>query len=744
MTGSTVQLPRPAVLLLLACSVGVVHASTPSFWEVATEAEFLAGDVENLSIDSFGRVTLGPTTTPVHEANTPFVWALVSGPDGAIYAGSGNEGHVFRIGPEGRASVFFDADELEVHALALAPDGGLYVGTSPNGKVYKVDRTGEGSVFFDPEDPYIWGLTVDTTGQVYVATGDSGVIYRVTPDGQGDVYYETRATHAMSLALDGDGRLLAGTASPGRLFRVDAPGRAFVVLDSSFEEIHALRVDGTGVVYAAAVRGRGNAAPQQPPAEATPAATPATSTATAQVTITVSPQQTAAAPRAAASTRTTGAAGAVFRIVPDGGWDQIWESQSDTPYDVAVEPSGSLLVATGNDGKVFRLAGDPYQATLLTSTDAEQVTSLLTRAGGDVVLSTSNPGRLLRLSAARARSGTYLSEVRDARTVALWGTIRWRDTVPAGARMELSTRSGNTSTPDETWSDWSAPYADRDGSPILSPRARYLQWRATLSAGGDASPVLSSVSAAYLPRNTRPRVTSIVVYPPGTVFQQQFPADPPIAGFDGILPQPATDQAQAATRGLGRRAYQQGLLTLSWRAEDDNGDDLRYAVEYRRENETSWRVLREDVTETILVWDTASVPSGRYSVRVKASDAPSNAEATTLVGIRESESFDVDNAPPVITVTSSQREADGLRVTFDVSDAHSGVRHVDYSLDGNRWQALYPIDGIADSRFEQFELTLEGDAAAREVILRARDGLNNAASARGNPDEGAGGTSGSR
>ncbi len=741
------QLPRPAILLLLACSVGVLHASTPAFWEVATEAEFLAGEVENLSIDSFGRVTLGPTTTPVHEANTPFVWALVAGPDGAIYAGSGNEGQVFRIGPEGRASVFFDADEIEVHALALAPDGGLYVGTSPNGKVYKVDRTGEGTVFFDPDDPYIWGLTVDARGQLYVATGDRGVIYRVAPDGRSDVYYQTRATHAMSLALDPAGRLLAGTASPGRLFRVDAPGRAFVVLDSSFEEIHALRVDGDGVVYAAAVRGRGGAASQQPPAEATPAATATTATATAstQVTITVSPQQTTTtAPRPAAGARSTGAAGAIFRIMPDGGWDQIWESQSDTPYDVALESSGSLLVATGNDGKVFRLAGDPHQATLLTSTDAQQVTSLLTRTGGDVVLSTSNPGRLLRLSAARARSGTYLSDVRDARTVALWGTMRWRDTAPAGTRVELSTRSGNTSTPDETWSDWSPAYADPEGSAIVSPRARYLQWRATLSGTGDASPVLSSVSAAYLPRNSRPRVTSIVVYPPGTVFQQQFPTDPPIAGFDGVLPQPAGDPAQAAARGLGRRAYQQGLLTLSWRAEDDNGDDLRYGVEYRRESETSWRVLREDMAETILVWDTASVPSGRYSVRVTASDAPANAAATTLVGVRESESFDIDNVPPVITVTSSQRDGDRLRVAFEVRDAHSGVRQVDYSLDGNRWEALYPLDGIADSRFEQFELTLDGGAAGREVILRARDGLNNAASARGNPAEGVGGTSGGR
>ncbi len=42
------------------------------------------------------------------------------------------------------------------------------------------------------------------------------------------------------------------------------------------------------------------------------------------------------------------AAGALFRILPDGAWDLLWESREDTPYDVAFEGDGTLLVATGN------------------------------------------------------------------------------------------------------------------------------------------------------------------------------------------------------------------------------------------------------------------------------------------------------------------------------------------------------------------------------------------------------------
>ena len=72
-----------------------------------------------------------------------------------------------------------------------------------------------------------------------------------------------------------------------------------------------------------------------------------------------------------------------------------------------------------------------------------------------------------------------------------------------------------------------------------------------------------------------------------------------------------------------------------------------------------------------------------------------------------------------------------MTIAFEVRDANSAVQKADYSLDGDRWQTIYPKDGIADSRFEQFELVLDGDAGARGVILRATDALNNVASARG-------------
>jgi sugar lactone lactonase YvrE len=729
------------IAVFLASGSILTHAALPTFWQVSTESELLRGEVENLAIDSFGRLTLGPTSSTIYDASAPFLWTVVNASDGSLFAGSGNEGQVYRIDSSGRGTVFFDSDELEVHAIALAPGGGVYVGTSPDGKIYKVDGSGKGTVFFDPADRYIWSLAVDRAGNVYAATGDKGVIYKISPDGKGAPFYETKATHAMTLAFDRDGRLLAGTESPGRVFRIEASGKPFVLLDSSYTEIRTIRLDANGNIYVAAVSGRsgGGGSDRSTPVSqesSTQALTPNVSTEITVVAIAESPVSPTQPAPAASPARSGPAAGALFRIQPDGASDLIWESREDLPYDVAFEPAGTLLVATGNKGKIYRLSGDPLQPTLVARVNAQQVTTLQPEREGRMVVATSNPGRLLRLSSARAERGTYTSDVRDAQTVAMWGTIKWQEGA-TGGRIEISTRSGNTRTPDETWSEWTSPYSDRDGSAITSPRARYLQWRAVLIAARGESPYLTSVTAAYLPRNLRPRVTSITIHPPGTVFQRPFPVDPEIAGFEGDLPEKraATGQSNTSPPSLGRRTYQKGLLTIVWRAEDENRDDLIYDVMYRREGETAWKALKRGMSEAILVWDTSSVPNGRYFVRVVAADTPSNSPTTALSGAMESTSFDIDNTPPTITITSFRRDGPRVTIAFDVRDANSSVQKADYSLDGDRWQTIYPKDGIADSRFEQFELVLEGEAGARGLILRAADALNNVASARGEAPE---------
>ena len=488
-------------------------------------------------------------------------------------------------------------------------------------------------MFYDPPDAYIWSLAVDRAGTVFAGTGDKGTIYQIAPDGRGAVFYQTKATHAMTLAFDREGRLLAGTGVAGTRLpprrRRQAVRAVRLELQRDSRAARGRERQHLRDRASAAVRGGGggDGAPPSSGAGSRPGAGGHRLHGN-HLGGRGRHQRLGNARQASGSRAPTGpSSGAVFRIGPDGATDLLWDARDDTPYDLAFEPGGGVIVATGGRGKIFRLAGDPARATLIARADAQQVTALATDRGGQVLFATSNPGKVFRLSAARAERGTFTSEVRDAQTVATWGNIKWQGLVPPGTRVEVSTRSGNTRTPDDAWSDWSAPYAAAEGSAITSPRARYLQWRAVLVGGGRAeAPLLTSLTAAYLPRNARPRVTSITVHTPGTVYQRPFPTgEPEIAGFDGDTPdRRAAAQVQGGAGGgpnLGRRAYEKGLLTFIWRADDENRDDLTFELQYRREGETAWHTLKPSLTDSIFVWDTTSVPNGRYTVRVLASDA---------------------------------------------------------------------------------------------------------------------------
>ena len=660
---------------IVALSLLRVGASSSKFFQTATQADFLKGDVENLSIDSQGRLVLGPATELIYETSAPFLWAIAAGSDGSLFIGTGNEGKVFRVDRQGKGSVFFDAPELEVHALAPGPNGGLYVATSPDGRIYKVDRDGKDSVFFDPDDKYVWSLAVDSKGNVFAGTGDKGVIYRITPDGKGTRFYETKASHATSLVIDKAGNLLVGTESPGRVLRVDAAGKAFVLLDSPYEEIRSLHFDDRGLLYVAALTGRPASAAPSTSQDDRVTSTPGDAGGRAPVP-TVSAEITSISiVDVGGNTPTTSAAsqgrrpskGAVYRIAPDGVWDMLWDAHDDAPYDLAFGEGGSIVVGTGSKGKIYRLEGDPVRTTLVARASAQQVTSFYKDDRGRLYYATANPGKLFRLSPDRATRGTYESEPRDAQMVSTWGTVSWHGVMSGPNQIELSTRSGNTATPDATWSAWSSVYTRPDGSPITSPKARFLQWRAILTGKGEG-PVLTSITAAYLQRNLRPQVRSIAVHPPGIVFQKPFgTGEPELAGFDDQTT-PDRKLSSAALSGpqgssgspsLGRRTYQKGLQTLIWKADDENDDDLAYDVLYRREGETTWKVLRRGLTEPILVWDTTTVPTGTYFVKIVASDLPSNSTATTLTGELESIALEIDNTPPAIAIQSVKFEAGG-------------------------------------------------------------------------------------
>ena len=716
------------ILLVLLFVIGA-RAGQPALWETSGRVELLKGDARGVSISDTGVVMLAPRLTEVFNTQQTYVWSSAIDSQGNVYLGTGHDGKTFKIAPSGSGSLLYDATELDVTALAVGRDGVLYAGTSPDGKVYRIGADGKAEVYFDPADKYIWSLALMSDGSLAVGTGDNGKLYRVRSAGaspESSLLANTHQTHVISLAVTQQGDLIAGTDSGGLVLRVSPEGKMFALFDTQLREIHALAPAADGSIYALALSDAASSArtPSTPvattpqPAEG---ATPTTSVTITAIDETGAPIQGQPGAPTRSRSDVSSARSAVFRILPDGATDVVWSSTTVTAF--AIAPSlqpGSVLIGTADKGRIYSVTNDGRDTLLLQSPEG-QISSLFVK-NNQVFAASSNQGKLYRFGNDLVSEGTYESPVRDAKLTASWGRIWWRGT----GTVEVQTRTGNGERPDATWSDWSTPYRNPEGNQITSPRARFIQWRATVrGANTSTAPSwIEDVSVAYLPRNVAPEVLSISVLPIGVGLQQmaQVAVDPNVES-SGLDPSVFGPIAQVPPR----RFYQRGARSFQWQAEDRNSDTLEYAIYYRALNEQTFRLLKDKLRDNFYTIDGATLADGRYVIKVVASDGPDNPPGQKLTGERLSEPVDIDNTPPTVKVMGQpQITRDSVRVVFSVDDATGKVRKADASIDGAPWSPVFPDDGIADSGHEVYSVDFSALGPGEHTIsLRSFDSSGN-------------------
>jgi hypothetical protein len=703
-----------------------IHAGQPMVWETSSRVELLKGDARGVSISDTGVIMLAPRLTELFNTQQTYIWSSAVDGQGNVYLGTGHDGKIFKVSSSAAGSLLYDAAELDVTALAVARDGAVFAGTSPDGKVYRIGSDGRAEPYFDPGDKYIWSLAIMSDGSLAVGTGDTGKLYRVTAAGakpEASLLVSTNQTHVISLTVTAQGDLIAGTDSGGLVLRISPEGKTFALFDTQLREIHALAPAPDGSIYALALsdaaaptRGSGTPIPTPSTGEGQTPSTSVTITAIDESGVPLQNQPAAAKSRNDVSS----ARSAVFRILPDGATDVVWSSSTVTAFSIApaLEP-GRVLIGTADKGRVYSVTNDGRDTLLLQSPEG-QVSSLLVR-NNQVFAASSNQGKLFRFGTELVNEGSYESPVRDAKLTASWGRIWWR----GAGNVELQTRTGNGERPDATWSEWSGPYRAPDGAQVTSPRARFVQWRATLRsvASGPMSSV-EDVSLAYLPRNVAPEVLSITALPIGVGLQQvsQVAADPNVesSGLDPSL-------FGVAAIVPPRRFYQRGARSFQWQAEDRNGDTLEYAIYYRGLNDQAFRLLKDKLRDNFYTIDSASLADGRYIIKVVATDAPDNPPGQKLTGERVSEPVDIDNTPPTVKVQSQpQISAEAARVGFVVDDVTGKIKKADASLDGTAWVSVFPDDGISDSGHEIFTVDFGVLAAGEHTIsLRVFDTSGN-------------------
>jgi len=710
-------------------------------WTQSESGDFERGVLQNLSLRSDGLLTLAPRSHELFDTGSAYMWALAQDSKGNLYAGGGTGAKLFRIPPGGPGKMAAEFDALEIHALAIDSRDRVYAATSPDGKVYRIAGNAKPEVFYDPKAKYIWALAFDHKGDLLVATGGisagSGEIHRVTPEGKGKVFFHSDETHVRSMAVAADDSLVVGTDPGGLVLRVSPVGEGFVLYQMPKQEVTAVAVARDGVVYAAAAGNKQAGQTGAPPPVSTPPPTAAAMTVTVNAPgapTAPAPPRASAPPPAPAGSGVPGGS-EVYRIDPHGNPRRVWSSAQEVVYGIAFDSAGRVVLGTGNRGNVYRIESPTVTTTLLTL-PVTQVTAFQAGAAGRLYAATGNTGKLYEIGPDLEREGSIESDVFDAGMYTLWGRLSFEAKL-SGGRVSVATRSGNLNQPQKNWSPWSPPIAASKGAPIASPPARFIQWKATLIAGGGESPELESVDVAYLPKNVEPTVEAIEITPPNYKFPAPSSSPllapaassqtlnlPPLGRRPAVSVPPPPLENTTSTPGM---QLAKGYMGARWLASDPNDDTLIFKVEIRGTDETEWKPLKDKVTEKYLSWDSTAFPDGEYRLRVTASDAPSNPPAEALTGQLESDRFLIDNTPPKITGLTATRAGGKLQVRWHAADALNDLAKAEYSLDGGDWTVVAPVTKLSDSQELDYQLDLDAAPGEHTIAVRVADDYDNQA-----------------
>jgi len=205
------------------------------------------------------------------EPKPNYIWDLAFDSQGRLYVATGGPADIYRVDLKHLAAKpekFFSSSEQHIRALLFAPDGNLYAGTDGRGLVYRISPDGKGFVLFEAPKQEVPAMALDPQGNLYVAAlGDKSrtslpplsvhsgptvtirilapgsiesstdstlipngtVVYQIAPDGTPRQLWASQHDVVYALAWQqsnqpGQTGLLAGSGNLGHLYRIFSDG----------------------------------------------------------------------------------------------------------------------------------------------------------------------------------------------------------------------------------------------------------------------------------------------------------------------------------------------------------------------------------------------------------------------------------------------------------------------------------------------------------------------------------------
>ena len=677
-------------------------AEFPKNWYVEGVDAMLNGDVLSTALQADGAVVLSAEMKGVQRLEAGTVMDAVRLKNGKLLVATAQEGAVYLIDSE-RSEALLKLPQGIVTAVAQGKDGTLYAAVSGQQKGKTVIYTGKNELKAQTtlNVGYVWDM-VPLGDKIYFVSGSPGAFFEY--DGrEAKPIWQSNESNLRSLHRHPKWGWLIGSGNRGVVYRYDG-GQLESVFDTNFDEINAIVSNQQGDVFVSAnrIKARKNAAKS-----------------------------------------------AVYHISTNRHAEMLFPLTGETSYALALEKNGTLLVGTGNAGRIYSvktpLKSETRTLSLTGRSRSTQVTSLLSGQNETYVFG-SSPAAVESYGDKFRRVGIYESDILGTGILSSWGALHTTSFRPAGTKILAFARSGNTRRPDETWSSWVGPYTNPDEVQLKAPRGRYLQLKFELQTTNTrVTPQLHSFEVNYQRDNLPPRMREVfflqrgLYFKPHTVGKVQGPRtvqlNPRV--LDKLRQPKHNDEIymELAEKRLPEplrmvQQYDPKMLTLAWDASDSNDDEMLFHVAYQPYGQNEWKYIAQNLNQWVYSFDTSNMNDGQYHFRVYVHDRFSN-PGNGFTVFKDSDLITIDNTPPQLSGITLRPVGNEIEVQFSAEDKMSPLAYAELSVNGQSLELLPSNDGIVDSKKEAFRFRFKSPGKGRHnIVVKVADRIGNLAVGR--------------
>ncbi|MDH3285982.1 MAG: hypothetical protein OEQ13_14715, partial [Acidobacteriota bacterium] len=429
--------------------------------------------------------------------------------------------------------------------------------------------------------------------------------------------------------------------------------------------------------------------------------------------------------------------GELVRLAPGEEPETVWSDGTETPMAIATHEESGVLLGTAKPARVWWIV-DHGREGLWTAVNGVQAVSALSRRGSRVALATSNPSAVFAFDSRPTGTASWTSDVLDAGVTSRFGLLH--AVVPRGAERgtRVFARAGNSAEPEIGWSAWKkvpdapAPPEGAGGHAEL-PRARFLQVRIEIDGGAKSPTGVSRVEARYRGTNRPPRIGEVLVSSPGVAYRPIPPSDVTSGQRPVVEPGEATEAARELNRKgsawRSKKVYEPGAITVTWQAQDPDGDRLTYDLELCRDEGApcaAWQTVVEELERSFHSFDGRTLADGVYFFRVRASDAADNFPGDSRDVVAMTDPVVVDHTPPeIVAVDIDPREGGRLHVRVEARDRSGRLASAEVAVRPGTWREIPAKDGVADGASEVFEAIVPDAGGGPSVGIRVTDASGN-------------------